>query len=136
MKSTEQILSRFSIFDLREVPDEDLIAADIRNAESLKDIRVLEKGRNGVFNATQWFKVQSGEKVYEVRRFERFCFCSCNANKTCVHIAETFEPFCTGCRKRKVRKRGTVCAGCEIDRAPYLKPTTMKPVEKVGNIRI
>jgi len=123
------ILNRWSIFDLRE-----LDRADWRKAEeSIKGTEVVEQGEH---NLIQWFVVESGANLYEVRRFEEFVFCSCASwfynQKICKHIAATFPPLCVTCRERLVEVRGDYC----LEHAPYIKPTSGRKPERIGGMWI
>jgi len=129
------VLSRFSVFDLREQADEDLSAA----VEKLTaGVSVAERGVSE--NCIEWFVIESGAKLYEVRRFETFVFCSCEgffySGKACKHIAATFPAVCKSCRRYNVGQHGDECAFCEVRNAKYLKPTSGKIPERIGNVRI
>jgi hypothetical protein len=84
----DAILARYSVFDLREISDDDIERATAR----------LERGqgfigcvRSGTRNMIDWFEIASGDRVYEIRRFETFWFCSCPgftfSRSCCKHIA-------------------------------------------------
>lgn len=134
----ERILSRFSVFDLQEQSIEDFAAGERKLARSSTACFVQKKGISD--NCIRWFLVSSGASVYEVRRFENFCFCPCEDfffnKQACKHIAITTPCFCSSCGEREAVTRGGKCASCEITEAPYLKLNSNKKPEKLGNIRI
>lgn len=119
-----EVLSRYSALDLRELSDADLDRADALLAKRDERPEVLSKGET---NLIKWWKIRSGDKEYEVRRFENFVFCSCLdfffSKSACRHIFITTNDF-----RRKANK--------EADSAPYLKPTSGNKTERIGNVRI
>lgn len=138
-----RILSRYSVFDLREQSEDDLDAG-IQKLLKTDDLSILSKGVSD--NCISWWKIRSGNKIYEVRRFFNFCFCSCadfffsqkdeKKISVCKHLSLTTAPLCIHCKKRPSGKHGEKCQICEIRTAPYLKQSSMKPVTKIAGIRI
>lgn len=132
-----EILSRYSVMDLREFTLADLQRGDELLQEAEEKPAVVAEGEN---NLIRWWVIRSGANTYEVRRFENFCFCSCPDhffNKAvCKHISLTTVHYCPRCQKVENDPALTsMCEGCKADEAPYLKPADPKP-EKVGNFRI
>jgi hypothetical protein len=83
-----EVLSRYSVFDLREVSRDEIDRATARLERGTGFIGIV---RSGTRNMIAWFEVASGDNAYEARRFETFWFCSCPGftfSKTCCkHIA-------------------------------------------------
>ncbi|HEY8560477.1 MAG TPA: hypothetical protein VIL74_08875 [Pyrinomonadaceae bacterium] len=132
-----KVLARTSVFDLREASDEDLQAATEKLIASQSEISVVESG--AFPNLVSFFLVESGANIYEVRRFESFVFCECEAffytQKACKHVAATFPPVCSKCG-RASDAHSALCMACEMKSAPYLRQSSTKTPEKLGNIRI
>jgi hypothetical protein len=118
-----EILSRYSVLDLREQTDADLEGGEMKLNKSDAEIKILEQG---VTDFIHWWKVESHGKNYEVRRYENFAFCSCLdfffGHKVCKHVYATTKDF-------EMRRRR------EMDRSPYLKPTSRKSTERLGGVR-
>jgi hypothetical protein len=131
--NTKEIIDRFSIFDLRELTPEQLERGDEQLSGST--VEITDKGVSS--NFISWWIVKSEERIYHVRRFENFCFCSCpdfNYKRTgCKHIAATMPTACPRCRKAATT-RGILCLGCEAKSAVYLKYEA--PSEKMDGFRI
>jgi hypothetical protein len=126
----KEVLSRFSLFDLREILPE-----QIERGEELlkaKPCSIQSQGQVGFFD---WFKVQSGSEIYEVRQFLTFYFCGCNSfffNHYCRHVSAVTPPSCK-CGN-PVKERLTECERCEQKHAIYYKPETTSV--KIGGFRI
>lgn len=118
-----EVLGRWTVTDLREQSDTDLDRGFGQYDKTLAEIKVLKQGE---VNLIRFWDISSNGKVYQVRRFENFVWCSCKdffyRKATCRHIYVTTKDF-----HRYQRK----CA----DLAPYLKQTDYKR-EKVGSVRI
>jgi hypothetical protein len=110
-----EVLGRYSVMDLREMTEKDLARGDEMYEKHAAGIKVLE---SGTANLIRWWKIASGDKEYEVRRFENFVFCSCLDfffNKTvCKHICVTVDQVCVSCRIHAVEAFGSTCEKCQI----------------------
>ncbi len=120
-----EILSRWTVTDLREMSDDDLDRGLEQIGDSFRGLQVL---RSGVVNLIRFWNIESSSgNQYQVRRFENFVWCSCLDHffkKTvCRHIAFTTKDF--------NRRRAA-----EMNEAPYLKPTATGKTERVGRVRI
>lgn len=126
-RSHEQIvadvLSRFSVTDLIEQTDADLSIGDERFYKAKAEMNVLAEGETGLI---RWWKIQSGEHLYECRRFKQFCFCSCKSfffsKRICKHLARTCRIYCAECFEVPARV-GKLCHGCNDKRTAFLKPS-------------
>ena len=131
-----EVLSRYTVMDLIEQTDTDLDAGEDKLYKAEQFARIIDQGET---NLIRWWKIDSGGKVYEARRFENFCFCSCKdfffTKKVCKHLTLTTRFFCNRCHKREAQF-GRQCGACDQDTAPYLKPASTKSPERIGNIRI
>lgn len=109
-----EVLSRFSVQDLYEQTDANLAKADERFYNSTTDLQVIDQGEAP--NFIRWWKVQSGEKEYEVRRFKNFVFCSCAgfffSKKCCKHVSVTANVYCARCHLLSA-KVGKYCYDCD-----------------------
>jgi hypothetical protein len=109
-----EILSRWTVTDLVEQTDADLRAADERFYKS-ESMKVVDQGQEG---AIKWWKIESGGKTYEVRRFKNFCFCSCAGfffnKRACKHISSTALVLCANCKEMSA-KVGKYCYGCDAN---------------------
>jgi hypothetical protein len=118
------VLSRYSVADLREMSDETLDRAEALLDKNAARPEVLSSGTT---NLIRWWRIRSTSgKKYEVRRFENFVFCSCMdfffSKTTCKHIFVTTNSF----HQRENR---------EADKA--LKPIAPRPdAERIAGIRI
>ena len=125
-----EILSRYSILDLREQTDKNLADGDGKFAKTDKPIKILDKGEK---NFIKWWKIVSGGNEYEVRRFENFVFCSCLdfffGKSVCKHIIVTLPIKCPKCRRKEVPYAGAQCIDCHFYKAPRRKP---KPARVFG----
>jgi hypothetical protein len=70
----DAVLSRFSVFDLREVEADELDRAVERLERGTGFIGVYKSGERNLIN---WYQIASGEHLYEIRNFATFWFCSC-----------------------------------------------------------
>lgn len=136
MQKSETIgeLEFFSVFDLRELSDEDLDRGNARLSKS-SGVEVLSCGTAD--NLIDWWRVESDGNIYNVRRFYNFCYCNCpdfQFKKTaCKHLAITTPIVCPRCKKAS-NSRSEICGGCEAATAVYLKPE--KQVERIDGMRI
>lgn len=108
-----EILGRYSVTDLVEQTEDDLRKADEQFYKSDSAIQVVEQGNAGPM---RWWKIVSGGKRYEVRRFKNFCFCSCPAfffhKRACKHISATCGVLCENCGVSGA-KVGKLCYDCD-----------------------
>ena len=128
------IRERFSFFDLRELSDDDLDRGEAM-LKKPTGVEVLDCGTSE--NLIDWWRVESDDNVYYVRRFANFCYCSCPdfyfKKTACKHLAVTTPATCSRCHKA-VEVRGDICLGCHAATAIYIKQE--KPVERVNGMRI
>lgn len=129
-------LARFTVRDLIQQSYMDLDGGEYKLSRSNTEISVVESGET---NFIRWWKIDSSGNRYEVRRFENFVFCSCldffYNQRMCKHLAVTVKYFCDRCRIKLV-DFGSICDGCQMDLAPYLKQTANHNPVVVGRIRI
>lgn len=108
-----EVLSRYSVLDLREQTDQQLRIGDEKLAKALAPITVIEQGETNYIN---WWKIESGGKPYEVRRFENFVFCSCYdflfSKTVCKHICITTTAYCRDCGIYPAPEHGATCDRC------------------------
>lgn len=118
-----EVLGRYSVQDLVEQTNADLFVGDARFYKALNAVNVIAQGEEHLI---KWWKVQSGEKTYEVRRFKNFVFCSCKdfffRKKCCKHIAITARVYCMNCFQLSATV-GKYCFGCDQTINHFLKPT-------------
>lgn len=130
------VLSRYSVRDLYEQSHEDLDAGEDKLYKAAEPIKIIEQG---VENDIRWWKLESGEKNYEVRRFENFVFCSCMDffihKRMCKHLTITVRFYCDRCRSNLV-DFGQMCETCQMSTSPYLPPAIDRKPERIGNVRI
>lgn len=127
-----RVLATYSILHLRELSPEQIERCEELLSKS-NDVVLVD---SGTMNLIDWWKVQSNGHFYEVRRFEKFSFCSCAAfffNKFCKHIAFTFPAICPKCQ-RPSETKGEKCQRCFESEAMYCKPQIQS--EKLGGFRI
>lgn len=109
------VLSRFSVQDLVEQSNADLYVGDERFYKSTTSVNVLAQGEE---NHIRWWRVQSGENAYEVRRFKNFVWCSCKdfffRKKCCKHVAVTARVYCMNCFQLSAT-RGKYCLDCHLN---------------------
>jgi hypothetical protein len=107
------VTSRFSVTDLIEQTSEALDRGDELFYKATEAPEVIEQGTSP--NLIDWWRVRSGEKVYECRRFKNFVWCSCKAfffsRKMCKHLALTVGVYCQNCRTMRA-KYGKHCHDC------------------------
>jgi len=117
-----EILGRYSMTDLREQSEADLVVGDTLFYKSEKDISVIEQGET---NMIRWWRIASGGNMYEVRRFENFVWCSCKgffySKRMCKHLALTAGVYCEHCRVLRARV-GKLCTECDHIQNHFLKP--------------
>lgn len=121
-KTTKEILNRMSVSDLIEQSDASLERADQLFYDSAAAIEITDKGEIGLI---RFWKIKSDEREYEVRRFHRFCYCSCRAffysHRACKHISVTTGVFCTVCKASAVHKE-KLCVGCYGNKYRFGRP--------------
>ena len=121
-----EVLGRYSVADLREQTNDDLDRADEMFYKSKAPIEIVELGET---NLIRWWKIESGGKRYEVRRFKNFVFCSCPdfffRKRACKHIAVTTGVYCERCRVLAA-KVGKLCFDCDQIVHRFQKPTPAK----------
>jgi hypothetical protein len=120
-ETINQILERYTVTDLIEQTDEDLERGDELFYKAETPIEILAQGTEGLID---WWKVMSGSKFYEVRRFRNFCWCSCKSfffsKKMCKHLALTTGVYCQQCREMRA-KHGKLCHSCFYTQNGFLK---------------
>lgn len=121
---TGEILSRYSVTDLREQTEADLIVGDMLFYKAKTPTDVIAKGET---NMVRWWKIMSGDSFYECRRFENFVWCSCKAffftKRMCKHLALTAGVYCERCRVLSAKK-GKLCHDCDMTINHFLKPSS------------
>lgn len=137
-----------TIFTLREMLPADLDAAEDKLYKASDLITVLDHQEVGLFDFYIVHSQKKDEgKVYEIVRFQHFARCSCGdfefSGTGCKHLALCMPQVCRKCYAVEVKQRGLTCDGCkdvvrreEISDAPYMVPSSIKPIERVGGIRI
>jgi len=117
-----EVLGRYSMTDLREQTEADLVVGDTLFYKSATDISVIEQGET---NMIRWWRIASGGNMYEVRRFENFVWCSCKgffySKRMCKHLALTAGVYCERCRVLRARV-GKLCTECDHIQNHFLKP--------------
>lgn len=118
-----EILGRWTVSDLREQSNDDLRIGDERFYNAKNDLKIIEKGRNGMID---FWKIESDGKTYEARRFKNFVFCSCKSfffsKKICKHLALTTGVYCSHCRTSRANV-GKLCFNCDMTQKHFLRPT-------------
>jgi hypothetical protein len=101
------------VADLTEQNNESLNDGDRLFYASREAPQIVSRGREGVID---WWHIKSGEKVYEVRRFQNFVWCECRSfqfsKKMCKHLAATAGVKCERCRTLTA-KVGKLCFDCD-----------------------
>ncbi len=119
-ETVAEVLGRYSVSDLVEQLDADLERADRLFYDSEVPVEVVDRGEVGPIN---FWKIKSGEKQYEVRRFKNFVWCSCKdfffRKRCCKHCAITASVFCSNCRQLRATK-DKLCVPCYSDRSRFL----------------
>lgn len=146
-EQTAENVNRFSALDLTEMTDRDISTGERKLQRAETPVEVKATGEN---NLIRWWRVESGGKIYHVRRLENFVYCSCpdffysrtedaagNTKATlCKHLAVTLKHYCRRCEKRDV-EFGSLCEQCRADTAPYLKSQAAEPRrERIGGILV
>lgn len=107
------VVGRYSVTDLVEQTDADLERGDEMFYKAAKPIDIVDGGQQ---NLIDWWQVRSGEKIYEVRRFKNFVWCSCKDfffnKRMCKHLAFTTGVYCQRCRVLRAKK-GKFCYECD-----------------------
>lgn len=123
-QTVEETLSRYSVQDLHEQTDADLYVGDERFYKATTELNVIETGEA---NLIKFWKIQSGENVYEVRRFKNFVYCSCRgfhfSRKACKHISLSARVYCMNCFQLSA-KVGKLCRGCDMNKNHFLKQSS------------
>lgn len=118
------VLSRYSVQDLYEQSDVDLYMGDERFYRATGSFNVIEQGETGLI---KWWKIQSGEKHYECRRFKNFVYCSCPSfffnKKMCKHLAITTAVYCSNCFQLPA-KVGKLCYDCDVNAHQFLRQSS------------
>lgn len=121
-ESINEVLGRWTVTDLIEQSNDDLRRGDELFYKSTAPIEVLETGETGLI---KWWKIRSGGKPYEVRRFKNFCFCSCKGfffrKQSCKHISVTAGVYCARCFVLSA-KVGKYCYDCDDIIHRFIKP--------------
>jgi len=109
------VLSAFTVTDLIEQTDADLERGDALFYKAMGALTITEQGTSP--NLIDWWRVKSGETVYECRRFKNFVWCSCKAfffsRRMCKHLALTVGVYCQNCRLLRA-KHGKLCYDCHV----------------------
>jgi len=118
-----EVLSRYSVTDLREQSEADLVIGDTLFYKSKTQIGIVAQGET---NLIRWWRVASGDAVYEVRRFKNFVWCSCKgffySKRMCKHLAITAGVYCERCRVLPA-KTDKLCHDCRVTSTMFLKPS-------------
>lgn len=116
------VLSRWSVADLREQSNQDLSIGDERFYKATSEMNVIDKGTHGLID---WWKIESNGKAYECRRFKNFVFCSCKSfffsKKMCKHLAITARVYCANCLEVSA-KVGKLCYDCDQKINHWMRP--------------
>lgn len=108
----QSVLSRWSMQDLIEQSSEAIEAALTKYTGDANKSVVLERGTK---NFIRWWKVGSGDKVYECRRFQNWVWCSCAdffyRKRVCRHLASSLHR-CWDCFVLSATG-GKLCKSCE-----------------------
>ena len=117
-----EILGRYSVADLREQTEADLVIGDELFYKAKTPIEVVDQGE---VNLIRWWRIASGGNMYEVRRFKNFVWCSCKgfffSKRMCKHLALTAGVYCQHCRVLRARV-GKLCSECDHVQNHFLKP--------------
>lgn len=121
---TAEILGRYSVTDLYEQQEADLVVGDVLFYKAKFPVEVVDQGET---NGIRWWRVLSGEKkFYEVRRFKNFVWCSCKGffftKRMCKHAAVTTGVYCERCREMSA-KVGKLCRSCDNIVNRFLRPS-------------
>lgn len=150
MKFRTPQLGPETILTLREILPAELAGAEDKLARVTDFITVLDHQQVGLF---EYYVVHTHgrekDRAYEIVRFQHFARCSCNdfefSHTACKHIPICMPNVCRECYETPMKNRRMRCDRCRRnaehkaqDEAPYLPPPPkhIKPVEKVGGIRI
>lgn len=127
----QDVLSRWSVSDLREQKNEDLIVGDERFYKATSNMNVTAKGKHGLID---WWQIESDGKQYECRRFKNFVFCSCKSfffsKKMCKHLAITTRVYCAMCFQVSATV-GKLCFDCDQKVNHWMRPaiqSTWRPI--------
>lgn len=108
-----EIAGRFSVTDLREQTEADLVAGDTLFYKAAAPVVIVASGE---VNLIRWWRVESNGSEYEVRRFKNFVWCSCKSfffsKRMCKHLAFTTGVYCQRCRELSA-KVGKYCHDCD-----------------------
>lgn len=118
-ETRDEVLGRFSVTDLREQSEADLIIGDTLFYKAKTPIEIVCEGET---NMIRWWRVTSGDAVYEVRRFKNFVWCSCKgffySKRMCKHLALTTGVYCQRCRVVSARV-DKLCRDCDMVTHPF-----------------
>jgi hypothetical protein len=121
------VTSRFSVTDLIEQTTEALDRGDELFYKATEAPDIIEQGWSPD-SLISWWRVRSGETVYECRRFKNFVWCSCKAfhfsRKMCKHLALTVGVYCQNCRVLRA-KHGKYCHDCHYTINRFKKASTI-----------
>lgn len=131
------VLSRSSVLDLREAQPADIL----RLADKTDGLEILRSGQIGYFN---FATVSSGERVHEVRLFENWMFCDCEAfyyrvilqysTSTCRHAVYAFSQIDPRSFNRICDQERFQQGSDAISAAVYAPPVVK--TERIGSIPI
>lgn len=131
------------ILKLKEITPERLAVGIEKLLRASDDFTIVERFKNGQGIETVLLESERDARIqtYQILMFLHFAFCECKdfkfSGSACKHLAYLIDPLCIKYRKVKVDlSESNKCDKCEQEDALYLKPTSEKPVEKIGNIRI
>jgi len=126
-------LSRYSVQDLYEQTDADLLVGDEQFYKATGSLHVIGKGEVSLI---RWWKIASGDKEYECRRFKNFVFCSCLGfffkKKMCKHLAITTNVYCSNCFQFSATV-GKLCYDCDMKINHFLPKSTPEPTWAPSN---
>jgi hypothetical protein len=124
------------IFTMRELSPHDIDEGEEKLYKASKPVTVIDHQEIGLFD---WYVVVSGDNhVHQVWRLGWFVKCDCGdftySKTACKHVVRCIPQVCRKCFKTEVPQPGAKCDRCKEE--IYLPPTSTKPVEKIGSIRI
>lgn len=119
-----EVLGRWSVQDLVEQTPEAMKAASEKYSAAQEKLMVIDQG---VASVIHWWKILSGVKAYEVRRFKNFIYCSCESfyfrQRICKHAALTIGIRCWQCFLLSAQG-GRLCTECESKAKTLVLPAT------------
>jgi hypothetical protein len=112
-KAIAEVRGRFTVTDLIEQTGDALDHGDRLFYAAKVPIEIVEQGEK---HFIRWWRVRSGEKIYEVRRFKNFVWCECKSfffsKRMCKHLAFTTGVYCERCRELSASV-GKFCHDCD-----------------------